>query len=61
MHHESIGTGGLNYTSLGLGYALGAQVNAHMNDAIYWGLKSKKKDVRPPEYLIFFKFLLPPC
>ncbi len=38
---ESVGTGGLNYIALGVGFFLGAQVCAPLQDKIYAGLKRR--------------------
>ncbi|KAI1079862.1 synaptic vesicle transporter [Whalleya microplaca] len=52
VYHESVGIGGLNYISLGVGYVIGAQVNARVNDSIYIRLKRKHDDVGRPEFRI---------
>ncbi|KAE8420816.1 major facilitator superfamily domain-containing protein [Aspergillus pseudocaelatus] len=39
---ENIGIGGLDYISLGLGYVLGSQINAHSSDAIYRRLQARR-------------------
>ena len=50
-YHESIGIAGLNYISLGLGYLVGTQSTARLNDTIYKILKKRSgKDVGQPEY-----------
>ncbi|KAF2757377.1 MFS multidrug transporter [Pseudovirgaria hyperparasitica] len=49
-YHESIGIGGLNYISLGLGFTLGTQVSAPLNDALYRRLKRKNNGVGRPEF-----------
>ena len=50
-YHETIGVGGLNYISLGLGYLVGTQSTARLNDTIYKILKKRSgKDVGQPEY-----------
>ena len=48
-YHEPISISGLNYTALGVGYILGTQATAHLNDHIYKTLtkRSKKKLGRP--------------
>ncbi|KAL8630736.1 hypothetical protein Q9189_003577 [Teloschistes chrysophthalmus] len=51
-YHESIGIGGLNYISLGLGFTLGAQISARVNDIIYRRLKAKNNDIGKPEFRI---------
>lgn len=53
VYHESLGTGGLNYISLGVGYIVGAQANAQVTDRLYKHLKSKRADNRGlPEFRI---------
>jgi len=47
---ESVGIGGLNYLSLGVGFFLGAQIMAPINDKIYRRLKIKNDGVGLPEY-----------
>ena len=49
---ETVGIGGLNYLSLGLGYTLGSQVNARVADQIYRRLKNNNNDVGRPEFRI---------
>ncbi|KAK7927101.1 mfs multidrug protein [Apiospora marii] len=54
---ESLGIGGLNYISLGLGFFLGAQVCAPLQDRIYAALKRRDlrrggKGVGRPEYRV---------
>ncbi|KAE8362914.1 major facilitator superfamily domain-containing protein [Aspergillus caelatus] len=39
---ENIGISGLDYISLGLGYVLGSQINAHSSDAIYRRLQARR-------------------
>ncbi|KAI1380219.1 MFS general substrate transporter [Hypoxylon crocopeplum] len=52
VYHESVGIGGLNYISLGVGYVVGAQVSAQVNDRIYMRLKNKRGNVGQPEFRI---------
>ncbi|KAI4094394.1 MAG: hypothetical protein L6R37_007244 [Teloschistes peruensis] len=52
VYHESIGIGGLNYISLGLGFTLGSQISARVNDIIYRRLKAKNNDTGKPEFRI---------
>jgi len=47
---ESIGIGGLNYIALGIGFFLGAQITAPINDKIYKRLKKKHNGVGQPEF-----------
>lgn len=49
---ESIGIGGLNYISLGLGFFLGTQICAPLNDKFYRRLKAKNGGVGKSEYRI---------
>ncbi|KAI9837946.1 MAG: hypothetical protein M1837_002654 [Sclerophora amabilis] len=49
---ESIGIGGLNYISLGLGFFLGAQGCANGTDRIYRILKKRNNGVGQPEFRV---------
>lgn len=49
---ESIGIGGLNYISLGVGFFLGSQITARMNDKIYKNLKKKNNGEGKPEFRV---------
>ncbi len=50
-YHESVKTAGLNYISLGVGYLVGAQSTARLNDTIYKILKRRSgQDVGRPEF-----------
>jgi hypothetical protein len=49
---ESIGIGGLNYISLGLGFFIGAQVVAPLQDRIYIALKRRHSSPGRPEYRV---------
>jgi multidrug resistance protein len=40
-YNESVGIGGLNYISLGVGFVLGSQISAPLQDRIYRTLKSR--------------------
>ncbi|RAK96857.1 putative efflux pump antibiotic resistance protein [Aspergillus ibericus CBS 121593] len=51
-YHESTGIGGLNYISLGLGFWLGSQICAPLNDRIYRRLKARNNGVGKPEYRV---------
>ena len=51
-YHESVGIGGLNYISLGLGFFLGAQICAPLNDRIYKRLSRKNNNVGKPEFRV---------
>ena len=50
QYGESVGIGGLNYISLGLGFFAGTQTCAPLNDAIYRKLKAKNGGVGKPEF-----------
>lgn len=61
---ESIGIGGLNYISLGIGFLLGAQLSANFNDRIYRRLKARNNDAGVPEFripLMYVGSALVPC
>lgn len=49
-YHESMGTSGLNYISLSIGYALGTQIIAPLNDRVYHALKKRNGGVGRPEF-----------
>ncbi|GAB1204640.1 hypothetical protein APSETT445_003302 [Aspergillus pseudonomiae] len=49
-YNESTGIGGLNYISLGIGYCLGSQICARLNDLIYRRLKSRNSGTGKPEF-----------
>jgi MFS family permease len=49
-YHQSVGIGGLNYISIGLGSFLGTQVCAPINDYIYKKLKARNSGVGTPEF-----------
>ncbi|KAL8832741.1 MAG: hypothetical protein Q9191_000078 [Dirinaria sp. TL-2023a] len=51
-YHESIGIGGLNYISLALGFFLGTQICAPLNDKIYRRLKHRNDGIGKPEFRI---------
>jgi multidrug resistance protein len=52
VYHESIGIGGLNYVSLGIGLFLGTQINAPFLDRTYRALKKRNNEVGKPEFRI---------
>ncbi|KAL8817229.1 MAG: hypothetical protein Q9223_003896 [Gallowayella weberi] len=52
VYHESVGIGGLNYISLGVGFTLGSQISARVNDIIYRRLKAKNNNIGKPEFRI---------
>ncbi|KAL1845958.1 hypothetical protein Plec18167_009088 [Paecilomyces lecythidis] len=49
-YNESIGIGGLNYISLGVGFFLASQICAPLNDRIYRYLKVRNNGVGKPEF-----------
>lgn len=49
-YDESVGIGGLNYISIGLGMLLGTYISAYMNDRVYRRLKHRNGDVGKPEF-----------
>lgn len=51
-YNQSVGIGGLNYISLGLGFFLGAQICAPINDRIYRRLKKTNNDTGKPEFRV---------
>ena len=50
VYHESISIGSLNYLSLGIGFFLGGQSAARLNDKIYVRLKKRNNGVGKPEF-----------
>ena len=52
VYEESVGIGGLNYISLGVGFFLGAQICAPLNDHIYRHLKKTNGGKGRPEFRI---------
>jgi len=51
-YEESVGIGSLNFISMGLGFFLGTQTCAPLNDAIYRHLKKKNGGVGKPEFRV---------
>ncbi|KAE8447673.1 hypothetical protein EG329_010479 [Mollisiaceae sp. DMI_Dod_QoI] len=51
-YHESVGIGGLNYISLGVGFFLGTQICAPCQDRIYRALKARNNGVGKPEFRV---------
>lgn len=51
-YHESIGIGGLNYISLGIGFFLGTQICAPLQDRIYTLLKARHNGQGKPEFRV---------
>jgi hypothetical protein len=54
---ESISIGSLNYIALGIGYFLGTQISAPINDRIYRRLKARNGGVGRPEFRVPLMFL----
>jgi multidrug resistance protein len=52
VYHESVGIGGLNYCSLGVGFFLGTQICAPLQDRIYRELKARNNGVGKPEFRV---------
>jgi MFS family permease len=57
VYHESSGIGGLNYISLGLGFFLGTQITAPLNDRLYMRLKKRNNGVGKPEFRVPLMFV----
>ena len=57
QYHESIGIGGLNYISLGVGFFLGTQICARINDKLYRRLKKQNNNIGQPEFRIPLMFV----
>jgi len=51
-YHESVGIGGLNYISLGIGFFFGTQVCAPCQDKLYRALKKRNNGVGKPEFRV---------
>ena len=51
-YHESISIGGLNYISLGVGFFLGTQISAPLQDKIYKTLKARNNNIGKPEFRV---------
>ena len=52
QYHENAGIGGLNYISLGLGFFVGTQIGAPLNDRVYRALKKRNNDTGRPEFRV---------
>ena len=52
QYHESLGIGGLNYISVGVGFLIGAQVCIFSMDRIYRALKKRNNNVGRPEFRV---------
>ncbi|KIV96502.1 hypothetical protein, variant 1 [Exophiala mesophila] len=50
IYDQSTGMGGLNYLSLGIGFFMGSQIAAPLNDRIYIALKKRNGGVGRPEF-----------
>jgi multidrug resistance protein len=51
-YNESVGIGGLNYISLGVGFFIGTQTCAPLQDRIYRVLKKRNNGVGKPEFRV---------
>ncbi|KAK9323506.1 major facilitator superfamily domain-containing protein [Lipomyces orientalis] len=51
-YHERSGISSLNYVALGVGFFIGAQVCAPLNDSIFRRLKARNKGHEKPEYRV---------
>ncbi|KAH8658484.1 MFS multidrug transporter-like protein [Xylariales sp. PMI_506] len=49
---ESVGVAGLNYISLGLGFFLGTQICAPLQDRIFLALKARNNGIGKPEFRV---------
>lgn len=49
---EPVGIGSLNFISMGLGFFLGTQITAPLNDALYRRLKKRNNGVGKPEFRV---------
>ena len=49
---ESVGTASLNYIALAVGFFLGAQISAPVNDKVYRRLKALNNNVGRPEFRV---------
>ncbi|KAG7010151.1 hypothetical protein G7Y79_00001g004230 [Physcia stellaris] len=56
VYHESLSISGLNYISLGIGYLIGTQATARLNDQIYQSLRNRPQPRNPQKQQ---KFRLP--
>ncbi len=52
VYGERVGIGGLNYIALGLGFIIGAQINARASDKVYIHLKKKNGGTSRPEFRV---------
>lgn len=52
IYHESIGIGGLNYISLGIGFFGASQISAPLQDIVYRTLKARNNGVGRPEFRV---------
>lgn len=57
VYQESVGVGGLNCLSLGIGFFFGAQTAAQLIDRIYQRLKLQNNDIGRPEFRIPLTFV----
>ena len=57
IYGESIGTGGLNYIAIGIGFFLGSQIGSRLSDVIYRRLKLKNNNTGRPEFRVPLMFV----
>ncbi|KAF2679475.1 MFS general substrate transporter [Lentithecium fluviatile CBS 122367] len=51
-YHQSVGIGSLNFIAMALGFFLGTQTTAPLNDVVYRRLKKKNNGVGKPEFRV---------
>lgn len=51
-YHQSVGIGSLNFISMGVGFFLGTQITAPINDRLYRRLKKRNNGVGRPEFRV---------
>ncbi|KIN03237.1 hypothetical protein OIDMADRAFT_119124 [Oidiodendron maius Zn] len=56
VYYESIGIGGLNYISVGVGLFVGTQIAAPLQDRIYRTFKGRNNDIGKPEFRVILMF-----
>ena len=57
QYGESIGISGLNYISLGIGFFVGSQFCAPMQDKVYGAMKRRNNGVGKPEFRVPLMFI----
>jgi hypothetical protein len=51
-YHQTVGLGSLNFIAMGVGFFLGTQISAPINDALYRRLKKGNNGVGKPEFRV---------